>query len=85
MLILQRHPEKAIEILEQAVEVTGTTSVAILMTLADTYAEVGRYDRAIATAGWALELADNSKAEIITRIQKRLETFQRKRQGFSSQ
>ncbi len=83
LLILQRRPEEAIKFLEQAVQVTGTTSVAILMTLADTYAEVGRYDRAIATAGWALELSEHGETEILTRIQKRLETFKQGGQGIS--
>jgi Flp pilus assembly protein TadD len=77
-----RNGPRAVELAERAVSLTGRQDTMSLDTLSAAYAEVGRFDDAVATAGEALALADRQGSRAtVPDLAGRLSLFQ-KRQKF---
>ena len=67
---------EAVRMAERASELTGHQDAEVLDTLAVAYAAVGQFDRAVATAKKALELASTTQTEeLAAHIRKRLELY----------
>jgi tetratricopeptide (TPR) repeat protein len=72
-----RNGQKAVEVAQQAVQLSGGKSPEILDTLAAAYAEAGRYPEAVETAQRALDLsATQNKKPLAEIIQKQLKLFE---------
>ena len=71
-----RDGQQAVKLAEKAVRMTGRRHAGLLDTLATSFAEVGRLDEAIKTAGEAIELAQkSSKFNLAGEITKRRDEF----------
>jgi len=72
-----RNGQKAVELAQQAVQLSGGMSPQILDTLAAAYAEAGRFPEAVKTARWAsdLSVAQNNKA-LTEVIQNQIKLFE---------
>jgi len=72
-----RNGAKAVELAQQAVELSGGKNPVILGTLAAAYAETGNFSEAIATAQRALQLAAiQNKGTVAAALQKELKLYQ---------
>jgi tetratricopeptide (TPR) repeat protein len=68
--------ERAVQLAEQACEITGHRMPAVLDTLAAAYAAAGRFAEAVSTAERALELAESAgQKELADDIRNRLELY----------
>ena len=75
-----RSPVEAIQVGERAVALTGRNDATALDALAAAYAAAGQWDRAVATAGAAVEVATRAKAEAqAAQIRGRLAAYERAR------
>jgi tetratricopeptide (TPR) repeat protein len=72
----QRRAPEAVEFAEHAARLTGWRDIDVLMTLAETYGEAGRYSDALNSAQKALELATTNKPNMLEEIRRRLEAIQ---------
>jgi tetratricopeptide (TPR) repeat protein len=73
-----RDGDEALRLAEQANLATNGGNAGVLDTLAAAYAELGRFDEAVAAAGRALALAREDQAgELVEKIQTRLERYER--------
>ena len=71
-----RNGKRAVQLAEQACELTGQKEAFLVGTLAAAYAEAGRFDEAVATALRAIELARTSgQNELATRNSELLEIY----------
>lgn len=74
-----RNGPRAVEVAERAVSLTGRQDTMSLDTLSAAYAEVGRFDDAVATAGEALALADRQGGRAsVPDLAGRLSLFQKR-------
>jgi tetratricopeptide (TPR) repeat protein len=72
-----RNGQKAVELAQQAVQLSGGLSPPILDTLAAAYAEAGRFPEAVGTARRALELSEaQSNKPLAEAIQNQLKLFE---------
>jgi tetratricopeptide (TPR) repeat protein len=72
-----RNGQKAVEVAQQAVQLSGGNAPEILDTLAAAYAEAGRFPEAVATAQRALDLsAAQNKKPLVEVIQDQLKLFE---------
>ena len=77
-----RDGARAVELAERATELFGVAKPPLLDTLAAAYAELGEYDKAIATASYALELSRKANKDALAeRIEHRLDLY-RKQQPY---
>ena len=72
-----RNGTKAVELAEQASQLTRGRDAGILRTLAAAYAETGRYSEAVSTAREAMALATGkSDAALASKLEKEIGTYQ---------
>jgi tetratricopeptide (TPR) repeat protein len=75
-----RDGAEAVELAERASELRNEKDPNLLDTLADAYAEAGRFDEAVATTQEAISLATSrGPKELVAQLEKRLESYKRGR------
>jgi tetratricopeptide (TPR) repeat protein len=71
-----RNPDRAVKLAQQACELTNYSKLALLDTLAVSYAAAGSFDKAVKTAEKALELCRSPEQEMFKeKIESRLVLF----------